>query len=161
MLQHRYCNSLILMTLAAHIGEIERIPENARSKERPVGALVLSIQAVCKLIHPLFITHYFLKVERALKLYATGKRASAKAANLWFSKDNWGDIIKYEDGQARQIRRATKYLKVINDFDDERWSLILNSAKEHYQESQPREKGQSVAQPIEVEDDDDYFIVSD
>lgn len=47
-----YEHELILATFATtHIAEIERIPANLRSKDRPIGAFVMAIQAVCQIVH--------------------------------------------------------------------------------------------------------------
>lgn len=101
------------------------------------------------------------KVERGLKLYATTGEKLEVGTGLWFSEDNWGDVIRTEGSKAKQINRAGKYLNVINKWKPEKWSVIMDTARELYKELQPTQKGSSAAQPIEVEEEDEtYFIAS-
>ncbi|KAK7681441.1 hypothetical protein QCA50_015533 [Cerrena zonata] len=140
-----YEHDLILATLATtYIAEIERIPANLRSTDYPVGALVLAIQAV----------------ERGLKLHASGEKVKSDTG-LWFSEDNWGNVVRMEGGKPKQVNRASKYLNVINNWKPEKWSALLDSARKLYKEVQPTQKGHSAAQPIEVEEQEEtYFIAS-
>lgn len=100
------------------------------------------------------------KVERGLKLYATGEKSKSDP-DLWFSEDNWGNVVRTEGGKAKQINHAGKYFNVINKWKLEKWSAIMDSAQELYKELQPTQKGQSAAQLIEVEEEEEtYFIAS-
>ncbi|KAK7684413.1 hypothetical protein QCA50_012360 [Cerrena zonata] len=142
-----YANPMILMALAPHVAELNRIPTNLRSKDHPKGALILAIQAV----------------ERGLTLYRKGVKASTTSPAMWFSEDNWGNMIKLEHGEPKHHRRATKYLKVIDNWKAEKWEYILNGAKAYCIDSfSESNKGRLSTAPIIVDDeDDDYYIISD
>lgn len=97
-------------------------------------------------------------------LYRTGAKASTKSPGMWFSKDNWGDITKTDNGVRKYQRRATKYLKVINAWKPEKWQKILDGAKEYCVEPQSdSNKGRLSSAPIVVDEDEDdgYYIASD
>lgn len=82
---------------------------------------------------------------------------------MWFSEDNWGDIVKTEHGVTKYHRRATKYLKVIDKWTPEKWQGVLEGAKAYCVElHSDSNKGQLASAPIVVEEEeDDYYISSD
>lgn len=162
---------MILMALAPHVAELNRIPIDLRSKDHPKGALILAIQAVRSLFflldehcsHSGSCGYPALQVERGLTLYRRGVKANTASPAMWFSEDNWGNTIKLEHGTPKHHRRATKYLKVIDKWTPEKWESILNGAKAYCIDSlSESNKGRLSTAPIIVDDeDDDYYIVSD
>ncbi|KAK0439938.1 uncharacterized protein EV420DRAFT_1582957 [Desarmillaria tabescens] len=151
----RFRNILILRTLAeAHyvsldaIGDIEAVP-------KPAGALLLAIQAV----------------ERTLGMYQTGSLVIDTSSSGHFSVENWGD--KWErsmSGKPRRIRRATRFLQMVKDFDNTTWKKILDPVKKLVDDSASKRKRRtemttattsSVGESIDFEDDGQAVLESD
>ncbi|KAF8229956.1 hypothetical protein L208DRAFT_1284198, partial [Tricholoma matsutake] len=93
-------SSLIVAMLGSHFSGISQISARARSKECPVGALVLLIQAVFKPPHP------------------TGD----------FSKTNWGDHMEMQEGRHFKIKTTSSLVKVVNKLSDVQWHKIIDMA---------------------------------
>ncbi|KAJ7367075.1 hypothetical protein DFH08DRAFT_929746 [Mycena albidolilacea] len=144
----------ILYTFAHHLNELDTIPAKyERSMARPVGALLLAVQAV----------------ERNLGFWKTGQYVVPKGSDWFFSCDNWSDIRQTDPktGNTLITRRATKYLSTIEKWTAERWDQQLDEAavwkERKRQKKLPCSAASSeVEEVIEIiDDDEDDVVVSD
>ncbi|CAK5264821.1 unnamed protein product [Mycena citricolor] len=110
---------LIQYTFAYYLDSYHSLAQtygNYLSSARPVGALLLAIQAV----------------DHTLGCWKTGDFVSASRKD-WFSEDNYADIVG-KDSRSTAIkivtRRATRYLKTVKLWDDEKWDQFLSDASE-------------------------------
>ncbi|KAF8332229.1 hypothetical protein F5887DRAFT_1080892 [Amanita rubescens] len=106
--------SLVLYTFAnAHLAYLGNDIDIVN--EKPIGALLLSMQAV----------------GRALESWKSGVRSDPKDLDE-FSKDKYGD--KYElsgKGKAtKRIRRATLFVKTLQQMKNEDWKYLIKEARE-------------------------------
>ncbi|KAJ7312722.1 hypothetical protein DFH08DRAFT_1087533 [Mycena albidolilacea] len=144
----------ILYTFAHHLNELDNIPvKYERSMARPVGALLLAVQAV----------------ERNLGFWKTGQYVVPKGSDWFFSCDNWSDIRQTDPktGNTLITRHATKYLSTIKKWTAERWDQQLDEAavwkERKRQKKLPCSAASSeVEEVIEIiDDDEDDVVVSD
>ncbi|KAM6488993.1 hypothetical protein JOM56_015546 [Amanita muscaria] len=109
-------NSLVLYTFAnAHLAQIQAISEDVE-KEKPIGALLMSMQAV----------------GRALEIWIDGDKSLRKPPA--FSYDNYGDTFAKIHGypkKLRKIRRATFFVATLKSLKEEIWKRIINLALEN------------------------------
>ncbi|KAJ7494907.1 hypothetical protein FB451DRAFT_1550594 [Mycena latifolia] len=122
-------------------------PHHPRSDEHPSGALLLAVQAV----------------ERNLKYWSTGEYTVPKGLAGQFSFDNYGDVKKRISSTKNQlIRRATKFLSVVQKWDDARWEELRVEAAE-WQDKRKRaassSRGTSEAEPMEDTDEEPEVVV--
>ncbi|KAF8347339.1 hypothetical protein F5887DRAFT_1175117 [Amanita rubescens] len=104
-------NQLILYTFAnAHLVHLNDIDSLVNS--RPIGALLLSMQAV----------------ERALEYWKEGERAKKDLPE--FSKNNFGDTFTKAEKNAKRIRRATIFVKTLERLTDAEWTSLIEEARE-------------------------------
>ncbi|KAF8872811.1 hypothetical protein BD779DRAFT_1679516 [Infundibulicybe gibba] len=149
---------LIIRTFAeAHFAGLEDLTDPIDDK--PVGALLLSVQAV----------------ERALGFWSTGAFVADTSTGSHFSADNWGDTMERRKAEGSsssaiktgtyKVRRATKYLASVNNFSAEHWENIFQEARELLAERQRKKKRTSStasSAPDIIEDDtSDVILVSD
>ncbi|KAI0080516.1 hypothetical protein K474DRAFT_1657648 [Panus rudis PR-1116 ss-1] len=143
--------SLILHTFAnAHLCYSKALgpqdPFLKNHEDPPIGALILSIQAV----------------ERALSFFKTGEKKIPNASAGHFSVDNWGDHTVIVDGKPKKVKRATQYVKTLQGWKKEKWEEYKKAAGEHCEESHRKRAGVIVIDEDEdevAEDSDDDFIV--
>ncbi|KAJ6545944.1 hypothetical protein B0H10DRAFT_1969834 [Mycena sp. CBHHK59/15] len=109
-------SQLIMYTFAYHLAALAAIPAEKRLKAAPVGALLLSAQAV----------------HRALLFWRTGEYVYVQKPSNYFSIDNWGDhTVANADGtKGKVVRRATKYLASVQKWNDDRWKAVKAAAQE-------------------------------
>ncbi|KAH9484632.1 hypothetical protein JR316_0004114 [Psilocybe cubensis] len=111
---------LILSTLAYHYSSISAIHSSARRDDKPVGALIMAIQA----------SH------RAISHWLTGEYQKIQRPLGDFSKDNWGDNLtrdpKYyptlSPGLVQESKATSNLLRVVNKLTDKRWEKIIQGA---------------------------------
>jgi hypothetical protein len=84
---------LVARTFLEHLLVTSGVPKGLRIRERPVGALILSIQAVClPFVVRCPIANCMSQVHRALLYSASGTfRPPGSKIEAAFSKQNWGD----------------------------------------------------------------------
>ncbi|KAF5366985.1 hypothetical protein D9758_003949 [Tetrapyrgos nigripes] len=87
---------LIAKTLAEHLKCFKSISEENRVKERPVGALVLTIIAV----------------QRALTFYETGDEIMPRGGDGHFSQSVWGDRQVMIDGKQVELKTTTQFHEI-------------------------------------------------
>ncbi|KIM49826.1 hypothetical protein M413DRAFT_438944, partial [Hebeloma cylindrosporum] len=152
-------NQLIMYTLAhAHFSDFEDVPVVAKLKIKPVGALILAVQAV----------------EHAFKSWTTGVYVKNSSPKGYFSGDNYGDkVMKVtgKDGRAKHVnnRQATQYVPTIEAFEDRHWESILEAVREILDASNSkRKRSRSLSSRAssdfdmeEPEAEDNYVLVSD
>jgi hypothetical protein len=93
VLQGIFQSRILLMTLATHYTAIATISKDNCSTEKPVAALILSIQAV----HHIVNSHSVLilcQVTRALLLWKSGRKEVPSGPAGYFSKTNWDNHVK-------------------------------------------------------------------
>ncbi|KIL55990.1 hypothetical protein M378DRAFT_182088 [Amanita muscaria Koide BX008] len=111
-------NQLVLRTFAlAHLAYLDGIDDF--TAEKPVGALIYSMQAI----------------GRALEHWKSGKKSDKKPPP--FSSDNFGD--KFEDVkgptglrgkvQKTRIRKATIFVDTLKDLKKEHWDTIIDEGR--------------------------------
>ncbi|KAJ7478444.1 hypothetical protein FB451DRAFT_184415 [Mycena latifolia] len=146
-------SQLICYTYAYHRSCVAAIPGSyPRLKAPPVGALLLSMQAV----------------ERALQFWRTGEHINPHNSASHFSIENWGDHADPNDKRTSErtlIRHATKYLPTVKNWPTERWDE-LNAAAAEFIDLGNRKRGASSRSASDASGDDlvpeeDVIIVSD
>ncbi|KAF8492953.1 hypothetical protein F5888DRAFT_1806402 [Russula emetica] len=91
------------------------INKESRVNERPIGALITSIQAV----------------HRALLYSMEGTFKPPQSKSGAFSKANWGDYdVLSPRGAAITVKRASVFLKKIQGLKDQQWDDIYKTAQE-------------------------------
>ncbi|TFK58958.1 hypothetical protein BDN72DRAFT_865539 [Pluteus cervinus] len=117
-------NPLIIRTFAtAHLALInaegsDKLDAGSSKKHWPLGALVLSAQAV----------------EHILKSWVTGTFVPTPGPAGFFSADNYADYDERQPGPQKgraatvRINRATRYLPTLKTFDDAQWAKIYKGA---------------------------------
>jgi len=101
---------LVARTFLEHLLDIDGIDEADRVPKRPVGALILAVQAV----------------HRALIYWLTGRlEVPPDKKSAEFSKTNWGDYILIDPRGNRKVKRASVYLRTINNLREQQWADIL------------------------------------
>ncbi|KAG6833984.1 hypothetical protein H0H93_012788, partial [Arthromyces matolae] len=112
----------------AHLANIHKLPTPTDAvKDLPVGALILSLQAV----------------EHALNEYRTGSQVINKTSKGHFSSDNYGDKVVQEadqNGRPKLVNKpwASRYIATIKKFDAAQWKSILESSQEYLDAIPPR-----------------------
>ncbi|KAF8274734.1 hypothetical protein EI94DRAFT_1794040 [Lactarius quietus] len=102
---------LVMQTFFEHIQVINSVDTNICVQEKPIGALIYSIQAVhCALLY---------SVTRTLKLPMDKKSAK-------FSKTNWGDHTLVTPHGEMVIKCASIFLSKISTLKDLQWDNIFN-----------------------------------
>ena len=103
-------------------------------QEKPVGALIYSIQAVR--FHSIFGScpniHFIVgQVHRALLYSVTGTlQLPTDKKSAEFSKTNWGDHSVVTPRGERFVKRASVFLNKISTLKDEQWDDIIEKALE-------------------------------
>jgi len=105
-------SQIIAATLATHFSSISSLPEEYRLPDYPVGALALSI----------------LAVKRALTWAKTGVEPIPKTPEGNFSRANWGDHYKSENGRYVVVKAASNIVTVIGKLQKPQWKRILAEA---------------------------------
>ncbi|KAJ6549570.1 hypothetical protein DFH09DRAFT_1086817 [Mycena vulgaris] len=150
---------LIAYTYAYHLTCLAAIPgaytmtrpgDPPKPKSQPVGALILSVQAV----------------QRALQFWRTGEYVNTGKTTSYFSVENWGDhaVEDKKGSERRLVRRATKYLRSVQQWDEAHWEE-LKAAASVFVEVASRKRAGSSRSASEAGDDlmldDDVIILSD
>ncbi|KAF8799163.1 hypothetical protein BYT27DRAFT_7071855, partial [Phlegmacium glaucopus] len=155
----RFQNQLIMYTLAhAHFADFDDVPATEKLNIKPVGALILAIQAV----------------EHAFKSWTTGTYVKDSSPKGYFSADNYGDKIEKvtgKDGRTKHVnnRRATQYVSTITAFKDHHWESILDTVRNILgEDGKKRKRSKSLSSRAssefdldEVDAEEDYILVSD
>ncbi|KAK0191769.1 hypothetical protein F5146DRAFT_1224428 [Armillaria mellea] len=156
-------HELIVNTLAlAHYSVLPPI-NDPKTTARPIGALLLSIQAV----------------ERVLLMWKSGSFANDAPE---FSRQNYDDfkdnhVISIEERAKRgdaakrktvKIKHVSKWLKTLNSWTDDKWEALLQDVKTAVSENMGKGKcrggsGARSSSPIEIveEDSDGEIPASD
>ncbi|KAF8488759.1 hypothetical protein F5888DRAFT_1893246 [Russula emetica] len=114
-LQGLFQGRLVAQTFLEHILATTGIDKESRVNERPIGALITSIQAV----------HHAL----LYSMEGTFKPPQSKSGA--FSKANWGDYdVLSPRGAAITVKRASVFLKKIQGLKDQQWDDIYKTARE-------------------------------
>ncbi|KAF8953136.1 hypothetical protein BDZ97DRAFT_1929984 [Flammula alnicola] len=107
-------SAIVSAVLGTHIAGISAIPAAQRSKRRPVGALVLTIQAI----------------KRALAMWTTGEKLEQQRPYNDFSKTNWGDTTVVREGKVVPILTTTNLVDIVQKLKDKQWDKILDAASQ-------------------------------
>ncbi|KAF8488564.1 hypothetical protein F5888DRAFT_1910766 [Russula emetica] len=114
-LQGLFQGRLVAQTFLEHILATTGIDKESRVNERPIGALITSIQAV----------------HRALLYSMEGTFKPPQSKSGAFSKANWGDYdVLSPRGAAITVKRASVFLKKIQGLKDQQWDDIYKTARE-------------------------------
>ncbi|KAJ7433855.1 hypothetical protein FB451DRAFT_1419373 [Mycena latifolia] len=134
-----------------HLGNASYTVWYKRLDAPPIGALLLSVQAV----------------QRALQFWQTGVYVNPQKTANHFSIDNWGDsVITSGQKKDKLVRRATKFMASVQKWDEDRW-VELKAAASEWVELPGRKRGGSSRSGSEAEDnavleeDDEIIILSD
>ncbi|KJA20449.1 hypothetical protein HYPSUDRAFT_203766 [Hypholoma sublateritium FD-334 SS-4] len=153
-------NELILYTLShAHLIKYDDIPnpDNLEDDEKPVGALILALQAV----------------EHAFKLRRTGEHIEPTSSTGYFSCDNYGDYIEQKivdtgkkgskQGSLIRVanRRASRFLKSTAALTDTNWRDIFTTAAGYLGSSKKRKARRSLSSTGLPEQGDSSEIIED
>ncbi|KAJ7255148.1 hypothetical protein C8J57DRAFT_1518076 [Mycena rebaudengoi] len=143
---------LIVYTFAYHLSTLATIPGGYTKLEAPpIGALLLSMQAV----------------HRALQFWETGEYVNPQKFPSFFSIDNWGDTTTSSGihKQGKVVRRATKFVPMVQGWDKGRWKELKEAAEEWVEIPSCKRAGNSGHSGSEagdlLVDDDDVMILSD
>lgn len=169
-----------MYTLAhAHFADFDDVPDAEKLERKPVGALILAIQAVTMFLYKIlfiFLTFFFslMQVEHAFKSWTTGAYMKNTSPKGYFSADNYGDkVVKVsgKDGRVKHVnnRRATQYAPTINAFKTRHWESIMSTVRDILGESgNKRKRSKSVSSRAssefnmdEVDAEEDYILISD
>ncbi|KAF8953423.1 hypothetical protein BDZ97DRAFT_2065642 [Flammula alnicola] len=107
-------SAIVSAVLGTHIAGISAIPSAQRSKRRPVGALVLTIQAI----------------KRALAMWTTGEKLEQQRPYNDFSKTNWGNTTVVREGKVVPILTTTNLVDIVEKLKDKQWDKILDAASQ-------------------------------
>ncbi|KAF8478815.1 hypothetical protein F5888DRAFT_1642543, partial [Russula emetica] len=122
-LQGLFQGRLVAQTFLEHILATTGIDKESRVNERPIGALITSIQAMRTPL--LYIVH------RALLYSMEGTFKPPQSKSGAFSKANWGDYdVLSPRGAAITVKRASVFLKKIQGLKDQQWDDIYKTARE-------------------------------
>ncbi|CAK5272540.1 unnamed protein product [Mycena citricolor] len=148
-------SDLILHAFAYHLTCLDTIPgAYQRLDEPPIGALIMSMQAV----------------HRALQFWKTGTcdllQPMPRAA--YFSADNWADYSPpAENGKKRKlVRRATEFMAALQKWDETKWDEYKAAAAQ-WVEAPSRKRASSSRGASEASGDDNVsdseyiMVVSD
>ncbi|KAF5362641.1 hypothetical protein D9758_009557 [Tetrapyrgos nigripes] len=111
---------LIARTLSEHLKSIKGIAEEDRLGMRPVGAVVLSIQAV----------------QRALTFHETGVKIIPKGQDGFFSKQVWGDHEVTVEGKKVKLKTTSQLHWIFSKsktnterFSSAQWDQLIKAAQ--------------------------------
>ncbi|KAJ6622207.1 hypothetical protein B0H10DRAFT_2014727 [Mycena sp. CBHHK59/15] len=144
---------LIVFAYVAHQSILDSIPSKyERSEACPYCALLMAVKAV----------------ERNLTFWRMGTYTVPAGPADKFSGDHWGDIrTRAPGGTIKLMRRATKFLGVLQGWDDERWERLREEAS-HWVETKKRRRASSSRSTSDAEDiveiveeDPEVVVVSD
>ncbi|KAG6807649.1 hypothetical protein H0H92_006832 [Tricholoma furcatifolium] len=134
-----FCQSpFIIETLAnTHLQYIYSRPSaDDPIKEKPIGAIILSLQAVHHVLPPVYDeSNQSLQVEHILKQYETnGNKQVDNSREGEFSFNNYGDTWVQEEQNGQLVDsysyRATRYVTTIKNFSGKHWKDLLSDANE-------------------------------
>ncbi|KAJ6600187.1 hypothetical protein B0H10DRAFT_697846 [Mycena sp. CBHHK59/15] len=144
-----FLSYLIVYAYAYHLSILDSIPiRYGRSKARPYGALLLAVQAV----------------ECNLQRWRTGTYTVQRGPPGEFSAENLGDIKTRTSKTKNTVtRRATKFLSVVQKWDDARWEELRAAAAEWVDKRKARaassSRGTSEAEDMEDTEDEEPEII--
>jgi hypothetical protein len=137
------------------------------SAGRPIGALVMSIQAVRTVLYIVFLqsidssVYFFFQVHRVLLHSIEGKFQPPASKAGAFSKVNWGDYDAVSQrGTVTTVKRSSVFLKRIQNLKDQHWDDIYKAAIENC-EGGSAKRGNSVEgndEGTDASDDDDELL---
>ncbi|KAI9442152.1 hypothetical protein H4582DRAFT_2126718 [Lactarius indigo] len=104
---------LVARTFFEHVQIINAVDAEDRVQEKPIGALIYSIQAVHRAL--------LYSVTGTLKLPMDKKSAE-------FSKTNWGDHMLVTPRGEKVVKRASVFLNKISTLKDQQWDDIFEKA---------------------------------
>ncbi|KAJ7166622.1 hypothetical protein C8R46DRAFT_899575, partial [Mycena filopes] len=134
-------SDLILYVFAYHLASLATIPgAYGRLEAEPIGALLLSVQAV----------------QRALQFYRTGEYINSKKTTDHFRIDQWGDTTTQVGRRTQLVRRATKFMATVEKWDAARWTEIKVAAQEWVEEPS-RRRGQTTSRSGSEAGDDELL----
>ncbi|KAJ6517195.1 hypothetical protein C8R47DRAFT_1254521 [Mycena vitilis] len=148
---------LIMHAFSYHLSCLDAIPSGyTRLKERPVGALLMAVQAV----------------QRTLQFWRTGVYINPVPMLRvnYFSSDNWDDHTVTNPNpngkKDKLVRRATMFQSTVKAWDDERWNEVMKEAREFVEVVSNRRRAGSSRSASDADDsmyseDEDVIIVSD
>lgn len=153
------------------MGHLAGLEDIETQQEKPVGALILSVQAVRPAITSWTgVLIPAQQVGRALGFFKTGKFMMDSSAAHHFSADNYSDRVQHIEvrgarGRYRKIKekRATAFIPSVKAFDEGRWTKILAEAREYLPErkkSHARSTSYGSSE-VEVEIEEDIMLISD
>jgi hypothetical protein len=132
-LQGIFQGRLVARTLFEHIQIINTVDPQYRVQEKPIGALIYSIQAVqsfpsYQFAHPV-LTFGVGQVHRALLYSVTGTlQLPTDKKSAEFSKNNWGDHSFLTPRGEKVVKRASVFLSKILTLKDQQWDDIFKRA---------------------------------
>ncbi|KAJ7454255.1 hypothetical protein FB451DRAFT_663044 [Mycena latifolia] len=146
-------SDLILYTFAYHLTTLATIPGGfPRLSARPIGALLLSAQAV----------------QRALQLWQTGVYVNSHKTANHFSSDNWGDMVQTTGPKKGKLfRRATKFVASVKEWEESVWDDLIAAASPFAEVPRKSRSGTASRSGSEagddtvISDDDEFIVLSD
>jgi hypothetical protein len=114
-----------------------------------------------------------MQVGRALGFFKSGTFEIDNSPTNYFSADNFGDqVLRVEvpgtRGKYKKVKdkRATAYVPSIESFDEKRWALIIDEAKDYVPKKKSRAALQSTSRAssdvIELgSEEEDIVVLSD
>ncbi|KAF8881640.1 hypothetical protein BD779DRAFT_1473354 [Infundibulicybe gibba] len=107
---------LVSATLSTHYASTASVEKlEQMSDTRPVGALVLAVQAV----------------KRSLLYWKDGVKNIPSGPTGYFSKNNWGDHVERHEGKNVTVKSTTAILKITAKLSEIQWDKIITAAEEH------------------------------
>jgi hypothetical protein len=151
---------LVARTFLEHIHATLTVEDEHRIPKRPVGALIMSIQAVCTgftWISLMLTSH--VQVHRVLLYSIEGTFKPPRAKSGAFSKVNWGDYEAVESSHQRTrsitVKRATVFLNRIQTLKDQQWDDIYKTALENNERIKRINSGECISEEDNSADESD------
>ncbi|THU98232.1 hypothetical protein K435DRAFT_795885 [Dendrothele bispora CBS 962.96] len=111
---------IVSKTLSEHFKAIQSIPHDRRTKDRPIGAIVLTI----------------LAIERAFRAYSTGRKVLPPGPESEFSQRNWDDRVVMRNGRPYKLKTTSQihslFGRNVNNVErvsPELWDKIIAAAE--------------------------------
>lgn len=148
----------MVRTFLEHILAAENVEEDHRVVQSPAGALVMSIQAVSRLVTSFRVqlADVQFQVHRALLYSVEGSFNPPRSKAGAFSKANWGDYSTQSQHGLQTVKRASVFMKKIKTLKEQQWNDIIQAARDTYEGNKPR-LAPSAGEPgseVEVQESD-------
>jgi hypothetical protein len=127
ILQGIFQSRIILVTLATHYTAIANLSLEHRAVEKPVGALILSIQAVGSIFNSCSML-ILSKVKRALLYWKSWTKQVPSGTAGYFSRTNWDDHVERVNGHDVLVKNVTSLINLVLKLHGTQWMKIMDGA---------------------------------